>query len=178
MDVHMLNLKTLEWQEVKCTGMPPEARVAHTCQYDPLSNTIYVWGGFNGRLVRLKDFYALDLGTMKWDSIHCSTGCPSARAFHASCLCEGSLYIFGGADGHKRHADVWKYQFHLRIPSLMVLAAQSVVNKVSDVRDTYGDILPDEVVDGIEKINIGADGFGRCQMSPKQENSSCSAFFS
>ncbi|CAM9906177.1 unnamed protein product, partial [Heterosigma akashiwo] len=118
-DVHTCNLKTHVWKKVNCSGDLPEARVAHTCQYDEVSGLVYMFGGFTKALERLGDFYSFDVRTHRWAQIDPTANktrpnqqpAPmiSARAFHACCLHHGSLYLFGGADGETRFADVWQF---------------------------------------------------------------------
>eukprot|EP00640_Fibrocapsa_japonica_P005025 CAMPEP_0113939592 /NCGR_PEP_ID=MMETSP1339-20121228/5889_1 /TAXON_ID=94617 /ORGANISM="Fibrocapsa japonica" /LENGTH=211 /DNA_ID=CAMNT_0000943151 /DNA_START=243 /DNA_END=878 /DNA_ORIENTATION=+ /assembly_acc=CAM_ASM_000762 len=127
-DVYCLDLRTFEWCTVDTKGQIPISRVAHSCDYDSRTNSIYMWGGFTSLLERLQDFNALDLSTMTWKCLDYSD-CdkPSPRAFHGSCLYNDSIYIFGGADGDTRHSDLWEYQLSISPPSLMTLAAKAAI---------------------------------------------------
>jgi len=164
LDTFVLSMKSLVWRMVPTSsGSRPESRVAHTCQYEPRSNKIYMWGGFNRTLTRLNDFAAFDLESRTWSAIDISRAkdeVPSPRAFHASCIYGGGLYIFGGADGDTRHSDLWRYQVHINVPSLMVLSAKAILQRVPNFRSEYGDILSSEVLVGIEEVISGADRFG------------------
>ncbi|CAM9977266.1 unnamed protein product, partial [Heterosigma akashiwo] len=137
-DVHTCNLKTHVWKKVDCLGDFPEARVAHTCQYDEVSGLVYMFGGFTKALERLGDFYSFDVRTHHWSRVEHPPllhrgvskqhhqNAPVSRAFHACCLHYGSLYVFGGADGETRFADVWKFAIQVSPPKLVVLAAVTV----------------------------------------------------
>jgi len=85
-----------------------------------------MWGGFNRQLDRLNDFTSLNLNTMTWSLISYGNGPgPSPRAFHAATIHEGTIYIFGGADGDERFDDLWAFRLRASPPSLMVLAARA-----------------------------------------------------
>eukprot|EP00638_Chattonella_subsalsa_P008261 CAMPEP_0117740486 /NCGR_PEP_ID=MMETSP0947-20121206/4371_1 /TAXON_ID=44440 /ORGANISM="Chattonella subsalsa, Strain CCMP2191" /LENGTH=368 /DNA_ID=CAMNT_0005556611 /DNA_START=2084 /DNA_END=3187 /DNA_ORIENTATION=- len=110
LQISRLNLETLEWSTLAVMGVVPCARVSHTADYDEDSGLLFVGGGFNYDLVRLDDFYVLDLSSsfLEWRCITKSQNeRPSARAFHASCLHDGALWLFGGADGPLRFNDTW-----------------------------------------------------------------------
>jgi len=126
-DLYALNLKTWVWSRVQASGEVPEGRAAHTCEYDSVTNGIYVWGGFNRSLSPLFDFYKLDLTSYKWSS-HAVVGENSTwpgRSFHASCLYKGGLYSFNGSDGQCRFADLMRFQIHCTPACLTNLAVQS-----------------------------------------------------
>jgi len=126
-DVYVLSLKTWVWSRVQTSGKIPEGRAAHTCEYDTVTNAIYLWGGFNQSLVPLFDFYKLDLNTYKWSSqalVEESSTWPG-RSFHSSCLYKGGLYSFNGSDGEYRFADLMRFQIHCTPARLTALAVQS-----------------------------------------------------
>jgi len=125
-DVFCLGLYSCQWTQPPTEGTAPTARVAHAAIHDKVSNSVFVWGGFNENLERLNDFFCLDINSMRWSEISSDDGVvPPARAFHAAAIHDSTLFIFGGADGEKRFADVWAYRFRASPPSLMVLAARS-----------------------------------------------------
>jgi len=161
-DVFCLDLEAMTWSRIYTTGQVPQARVAHTCEYDKSSNSIYLWAGFNVDLERMNDFYVLDLQTFQWQCLSEKLkSIPSARAFHSSCLNNNSIYIFGGADGETRYSDIWKYQIRVDPPSLMLLAARSILNHVGDLRKEYSKVISEELLSAIEDLDAGIDRFHR-----------------
>uniref|UniRef100_A0A7S2XVZ9 Uncharacterized protein n=1 Tax=Fibrocapsa japonica TaxID=94617 RepID=A0A7S2XVZ9_9STRA len=162
-DVHELDLLTLNWSQWKTSGNVPQGRVAHTCTYDENTHQIYLWGGFNVVLHRLNDFHVLDIATRKWSTIiSLDNQSPRPRAFHCSCLHDGSFYIFGGADGDFRHSDVWRFRTNVTPPSLMSICAGTVAKSQSPktaADETISQSLPHEVLDGIKQMVCGAERF-------------------
>jgi len=132
-DTYVLCLQTMVWSRVPTTGSIPEGRAAHTCEYDKISNSIYLWGGFNHSLLPLPDMHRLNLTTLEW-SVHAMTkkSVWPKRSFHASCLFEGKLFSFGGSDGEQRFGDVMNLQIHCNPLLLTDLAAQSC--KTGDIK--------------------------------------------
>jgi len=125
-EVYCLGLHTLRWSRIPTSGDVPISRAAHTVLHDTFSSTVFMWGGFNRQLDRLNDFTSLNLNTMTWSLISYGNGPgPSPRAFHAATIHEGTIYIFGGADGDERFDDLWAFRLRASPPSLMVLAARA-----------------------------------------------------
>eukprot|EP00640_Fibrocapsa_japonica_P000405 CAMPEP_0113942160 /NCGR_PEP_ID=MMETSP1339-20121228/7927_1 /TAXON_ID=94617 /ORGANISM="Fibrocapsa japonica" /LENGTH=238 /DNA_ID=CAMNT_0000946521 /DNA_START=296 /DNA_END=1009 /DNA_ORIENTATION=+ /assembly_acc=CAM_ASM_000762 len=166
LQVYALNLKSKNWEVVQSKGKIPQDRVAHTCVLDENTGQIFLWGGFTSSLERLQDLYVLDFGSMKWGSISTPKEKPSCRAFHASCIYNGSMFIFGGANGERRHSDIWEYQIRYTPPSLMALAAKAIA-KMPAVAEN-GDnkySVPPEVLDGLDRAEEGSDWFQRSRQS-------------
>jgi len=145
MDVYVLCLQKLEWSRVKTTGEAPQGRAAHACEYDSVTNSIYIWGGFDSSLATLFDFYRLDLNTFHWSvqaHFTAHTIWPG-RSFLSSCVFDGSLYSFSGSDGDRRFSDIMSFRLHCNPLKLIQLAAKSY-------RDVYQQTalnkLPQELV--------------------------------
>lgn len=65
-----------------------------------------VFGGYDGEF-RVNDLHAYNFTTHHWQrllSASGSTSPPSARDRHIAAVCDNTLYIFGGFDGHTRVA--------------------------------------------------------------------------
>jgi len=127
-DVFVLCLESYVWSRVEACGQLPEGRAAHTCEYDPLSNSIYLWGGFNKALFPLYDLHKFDLNTYTWSAcaIFKKKSLWPGRSFHSSCFFGGSLYSFGGSNGECRYDDLMRFQLYSSPPLLTSLAANSL----------------------------------------------------
>jgi protein phosphatase len=73
---------------------------------------MYVYGGYTSdKADYLKDIYAFDLPTRKWEVI-CKSGKgtePKARSYFSMVELEGNILIFGGTDGVNTLNDMWIY---------------------------------------------------------------------
>jgi len=124
LEVFKLNLCSLFWEQVVCSGEVP-ARVAFGGCYDPFSQEFFIFGGIGADQTWLSDFQCLHLQTKSWSQVKISRG-PSERGFHTVCCFNGSIFIYGGTDANCRFCDIWKYDFRAQIPSLITLAAKQV----------------------------------------------------
>ena len=81
-----------------------------------------VFGGYDGEF-RVNDLHAYNFITHQWQRLLSASGAtspPSARDRHIAAVCDNTLYIFGGFDGHTRVAGMhWVnkliYIFYWRI---------------------------------------------------------------
>mmetsp|Transcript_25899 Transcript_25899/g.44665 ORF Transcript_25899/g.44665 Transcript_25899/m.44665 type:complete len:508 (-) Transcript_25899:191-1714(-) len=170
--VYCLDLNTWNWQRLVCrghNGSPlPAARVAHSCQFDPVSQCILLWGGFTKTLSRLGDFHMLHLPSLRWHTLAFNGVRPCPRAFHSSCLYGDAFWLFNGADGETRFSDVWRFQLRVNPPTLMTLAAQNqrlllasgrLLKKPRSAKRQQrmftSQSLPAEVTKGIEDVAKG-----------------------
>mmetsp|Transcript_3878 Transcript_3878/g.5397 ORF Transcript_3878/g.5397 Transcript_3878/m.5397 type:complete len:427 (-) Transcript_3878:345-1625(-) len=153
LDVYCLCLKTWVWSKIETLGTTPEGRAAHACEYDPITHSIYMWGGFNQSLVPLFDFYKLDLNTFEWSNpailatVEENSTWPG-RSFHASCFHGGALYSFNGSDGESRYSDLMKFQIHhspARLTDYAIMALRS--SEQQGLTDIVTDpkVLPSEL---------------------------------
>jgi len=147
MEVFILNLRSMTWRQINTKSMSgdiPTNCAAHISSYDRNSDMIYLHGGFTSNLTRQNTFYSFNIRTLQWverEPQRVTQPVPSkkktappARAFHSSALHNGSLFIVGGADGHHRFSDLWKYEIYCQPKSLMELSAQALVNKKSETK--------------------------------------------
>mmetsp|Transcript_35716 Transcript_35716/g.47121 ORF Transcript_35716/g.47121 Transcript_35716/m.47121 type:complete len:429 (-) Transcript_35716:15-1301(-) len=154
LEMYLLNLETLEWSALKVEGFNPKARVSHTADYDPACGCLFLGGGFDRDLERLRDFFILDLNStcLQWQCITNMEQCPNSRAFHASCLCNGALWLLGGADGENRFNDTWRYQYNASPPSLTNLAGQTLVDSNAFSSNKVCHELPLELQSMVKEI--------------------------
>ena len=88
----------------------PSARDRHTAVADSNKN-IYIFAGYDG-FNRVDDFYRYNIPEAKWSRVQAlnSDQGPSPRHSHTAVVYNGSMFIFGGYDGHYR-ADMFKFNF-------------------------------------------------------------------
>lgn len=97
-DVHVLNLATFGWSELKCSGNKPVARYEQVFVRIAGTSRICLFGGadLNGNL---NDIFVLNTDTGEWTEPTISGTPPSARTMLCGADCIGDyLYIFGGGE--------------------------------------------------------------------------------
>ncbi|XP_014206707.1 putative protein tag-53 [Copidosoma floridanum] len=87
-----------EWQIVETSGFPVKGGYGHSSAYDPLTNHIYVYGGYVSESqvtqVLTNRLYAYRPNKREWRLL---TAAPSARFFHtAAFVSPGLMLVFGG----------------------------------------------------------------------------------
>ncbi|CAM9758950.1 unnamed protein product, partial [Heterosigma akashiwo] len=172
MDVYRLDLLSLTWRAVQaspdqsvCGDRYPAGRVAHSCVLDPRSSHVYIWGGFDTLLNRLQDLWAFDMEAEAWLQVTqdpegleendvWEVPIPQPRAFHSAFYYEDSMYLFGGAGGKARFADMWSYRFRAQPNSLVRLAAHGVVGVISDhgKKKERSKALPEELQEMVKEV--------------------------
>lgn len=104
-DMHILDLKNLQWIQYQFTGEPPGPCNMHTA--DAYEDCIFVFRGGDGRDY-LNDLHMLNTQTLHWKNVQDVKGKkPPPRANHSSSIIKHNLYIFGGWDGSKRLNDLF-----------------------------------------------------------------------
>lgn len=72
-DLHALNVDTLTWRKVHCTGSIPQQRANHSSAILDHPNSrrseLFIFGGWNG-FERLNDIHILDTETSNWTAPH------------------------------------------------------------------------------------------------------------
>lgn len=96
--VQEYSLGTREWQIVKTRGFPVKGGYGHSSAYDPLTNLIYVYGGYvsesQSTHVLTSRLYSYHPNYHEWRLL---TSAPSARFFHtATFVTSGLMLVFGG----------------------------------------------------------------------------------
>ncbi|KYM99556.1 Putative protein tag-53 [Cyphomyrmex costatus] len=96
--VQEYSLSTREWQIVKTSGFPVRGRYGHSSAYDPLTNLIYVYGGY---MSESQSMHVLSSRLYSYHPNYCEwrllTSAPSARFFHtATFVTSGLMLVFGG----------------------------------------------------------------------------------
>ncbi|XP_063985474.1 attractin-like protein 1 isoform X1 [Diachasmimorpha longicaudata] len=89
---------TREWRIVDSTGFPIKGGYGHSAAHDPLTNHIYVYGGYvsesQSNQALTSRIYSYHPNTRVWRLL---TSAPSARFFHTGVfVSDGIMLIFGG----------------------------------------------------------------------------------
>lgn len=101
------------WTELSPGGTAPPPRSGHAATYDPVANTMTIFGGTDCSGGYLDDAWVMSNanglgGTPKWKQLSPSGGPPPARAYMAAAFnsSANTLTIYGGSNG-TRLSDVW-----------------------------------------------------------------------
>lgn len=88
---------TREWKIVKTKGFPVKGGYGHSSAWDPLTQRIYVYGGFissNLNLGHMSDrLYSYDPNSRTWKML---MSAPSPRYLHTANFIDGLMLVFGG----------------------------------------------------------------------------------
>ncbi|XP_028781443.1 acyl-CoA-binding domain-containing protein 6-like [Neltuma alba] len=99
-DLHMFDLKSINWLPLHCTGTAPSSRSNHVAAlYD--DKILFIFGGAS-KSRTLNDLYSLDFETMVWSRIKIKGFHPSPRAGCCGVLYGTKWYIAGGGTRKKR----------------------------------------------------------------------------
>jgi len=94
-------LGTREWQIVKTIGFPVKGGYGHSSAYDPLTNLIYVYGGYvsesQSTQVLTSRLYSYHPNYREWRLL---TAAASARFFHTAVFVSGGLMLVFGGNMH------------------------------------------------------------------------------
>ena len=101
-DTWAFDLGAGSWTEVSPAGARPLRRCLHTCAYDPVDGSLFLFGGQSNDRARHDDAWILDTGG--WTEV-ATTG-PAARKFTSAVPLGGEVLLFGG-DGGDPLADLW-----------------------------------------------------------------------
>jgi len=116
-DVHMLDLRSMEWSHLKPKGDPPSYRDFHSAT--AIGNFMYVFGGRgdqSGPLHSQEEVYCdqimyLDTKMLLWHKPDVTGFHPLGRRSHSAFSYNNCLFIFGGFNGicHKHYNDLLRY---------------------------------------------------------------------
>uniref|UniRef100_A0A914DQC8 Kelch domain-containing protein 3 n=1 Tax=Acrobeloides nanus TaxID=290746 RepID=A0A914DQC8_9BILA len=84
-----------EWSIVKINGPSPVARDGHTAVV--YHDKMFVYGGFEeDPQLYSQDTFVFDFKTLQWSEFRTSGVPPQYRDFHAACVIDNRMYVFGG----------------------------------------------------------------------------------
>ncbi|XP_068648393.1 acyl-CoA-binding domain-containing protein 4 [Aristolochia californica] len=102
-DLHVLDLDTMTWSEVKTMQTPPAPRFDHVAAVNA-ERYLLVFGG-SSHSTCFNDLHVLDLQTMEWSQPQIQGEVVTARAGHAGAIIEKNWYIVGGGDNRSAALD-------------------------------------------------------------------------
>ncbi|KAL3843546.1 hypothetical protein ACJIZ3_000949 [Penstemon smallii] len=103
-DLHILDLKNMEWSSPEVRGNVPAPRDSHSSV--AVSNRIFVFGGDSGDRYQ-GDVAVLDMNTFVWSRMNVHGPSPGPRAGHASVNIGTKVYVLGGVGDKKYYNDIW-----------------------------------------------------------------------
>jgi len=116
-DVHMLDLRTMEWRHLTPKGEPPSYRDFHSAT--AIGDCMYIFGGrgdHNGPHHSQEEVYCneimyLDTEMLCWHKPNVPGFQPVGRRSHSAFSYNNCLFIFGGFNGiaHKHFNDLVRY---------------------------------------------------------------------
>lgn len=113
------------WTNMTPSLSPPE-RMGASCFYDPISDSVLVWGGAQP-MGALDDLWAYDYGTNSWSEVNQLTR-PLGRAYGSMAIdpTTGVAVLFGGASMSGTLGDTWVVQPGTPIPEFQTVILPAV----------------------------------------------------
>ena len=100
--LHVLNIDTLQWEEIHASGEWPCARHSHSLAAH--ESKLYLFGGYNGERA-LGDLYSFDVQERRWSKVKTSGKAPYPRFSHSMFVYKDYLGIIGGCPV-KQHCQI------------------------------------------------------------------------
>lgn len=98
------------WSRLEIEGEAPPARASQAAAYDPVSDKLIMFGGYDGGTY-YGDAWAYDLAGQTWTALASAGGSPSPRYGHSLVYDPESkkMILFGGYGGTVQYGDTWAY---------------------------------------------------------------------
>ena len=149
--LYILDLDSFTWFKPRTFGIRPPACRAHCMLVDPVTASIYLFGGGDGTHY-FNDVFVLNMDTLTWTKPKAQGNIPSPRRAHASCIWKQKIIIVGGGDGIRALADV--YCLDVSDPDTVTWSHLPTTGKIPDARGYHtGNLVKDKLV-----IYGGSDG--------------------
>ncbi|KAI3448477.1 hypothetical protein Pfo_005142 [Paulownia fortunei] len=103
-DLHILDLKNMEWSSAEVRGSIPAPRDSHSSV--ALGNRLFMFGGDSGDRYQ-GDVNVLDLNKLIWSRLDAHGPSPGARAGHAAVSIGTKVYVLGGVGDKQYYSDIW-----------------------------------------------------------------------
>ncbi|XP_011092156.1 acyl-CoA-binding domain-containing protein 4-like isoform X2 [Sesamum indicum] len=103
-DLHILDLKNMEWSSPEVSGNVPAPRDSHSSV--AVGNRLFVFGGDSGDRYQ-GDVSVLDLNKLIWSRLDVCGPSPDARAGHAAVSVGTKVYMLGGVGDKQYYSDIW-----------------------------------------------------------------------
>ncbi|KAI0830112.1 galactose oxidase [Trametes gibbosa] len=101
-DIWCLNLDTLLWSVIRVGEY--HQRLGHTATQ--VGSYLFIFGGHDGRYDYRQDLLLFNLVSLQYEPRLIAGKPPASRGYHAACLADGRVFIFGGFDGTETLEDV------------------------------------------------------------------------
>ncbi|CAL4967722.1 unnamed protein product [Urochloa decumbens] len=102
-DLHILDLETMMWEEVKTAKGGPAPRYDHSAAVYA-DQYLLIFGG-SSHSTCFNDLYLLDLQTLEWSQPDTQGAHIAPRSGHAGTMIDGNWYIVGGGDNASGSTD-------------------------------------------------------------------------
>ena len=99
------------WTNLSPTGTMPSPRAGHSMAYDPATQRLIMFGGFDESGGRLNETWAYDPTANTWTKLSPSGKLPAGRDAHSMVYdpSSGLMIVFGGEYDHGNLNDTWAY---------------------------------------------------------------------
>ncbi|GLT71601.1 hypothetical protein SLA2020_436070 [Shorea laevis] len=103
-DLHILDLKTMQWTSPMVQGDIPVPRDSHSAV--AIGNKVFVYGGDCGDRYH-GDVELFNMETLTWSRLAIQGSSPGVRAGHATVNIGTKVYVIGGVGDKHYYNDVW-----------------------------------------------------------------------
>lgn len=109
-DTWAYDLRAGTWADLQPSGATPRAREGHSLTYDPVSEKMILFGGYDGGR-EYDDTWSYDPATNTWTELSPSGDIPAARDSHRVVYDpdEEIMVLFAGWSTTTQFADTWAY---------------------------------------------------------------------
>jgi N-acetylneuraminic acid mutarotase len=109
-DLFYFDLDKKLWQTIQTEGTPPSPRTDHTAVL--YEGSMYVFAGYDGH-TRFNDLWRCSLKQhkYKWRQVQTEGNQPLNRFGHVAVVCQNSMYVIGGWNGHDTMDDIYQFSF-------------------------------------------------------------------
>jgi len=108
-DFFAFDFKKSTWGKVAAEN-PPHARCSHTGAVSVARKTLYIFGGFGGKVRNyLSDMWSFNFETQTWSEITPRGDIPSPRSRMKMVEWKDKLYIFGGWDKRSHFDELFEF---------------------------------------------------------------------
>ncbi|EQC40849.1 hypothetical protein SDRG_01916 [Saprolegnia diclina VS20] len=161
-DVHLLDLRTWAWREVRSTAVAPQKRTDHAAVW--ADDRMFVLGGStcDGPM---NDVWVWSPSTEAWSELHCSGDLPAPRTSHAAAVCGRHILMTGGqSHTTARGTSVFASSYALNIDSLEWTALPNLPLSIcrhgtavlGDVVYAFGGYDGHHVTHGLHELSVSA----------------------
>jgi len=139
-DLWSYNISSNTWVQLNPPNPLPSARAGHTAVYVSSSNSMLVFGGYNGASW-LNDLWSYNISSNTWSQLNPPNPLPPGRFGHVAIYdSSNSMFIFGGDGNYNYFNDLWEYSS----PPQVTTAQQTTVQQTTVQQTTVQQITSQE----------------------------------